>query len=93
MKKKNSETALEIVCQQLQANPLPETTTHRNRMEINSSKGDKVYVVSQRKSDGKWLCGCPDFIFNKRSASPCKHLLAMQAALEEAEEVAQKLIG
>lgn len=62
---------------------LPDTNTHRLRMEIQSETSDNVYVVSQRmlKSGGtQFECGCKGWIFKRK----CKHLTNMTPMLEQA---------
>lgn len=84
--------ALEVVSRDLSLNVLPETAQHANRMEIPSeSKANTMYICSQRKSDGKWMCSCPDWIYRKqKTGGKCKHLMAILSALESTEK---ELIG
>lgn len=58
---------------------LPDSKTHRHRMEIRSESSDRLYVVSQRISNGsmQWECGCMGWIRHRH----CKHLDSMAPML------------
>ena len=67
----------------LEVRLLPDSNTHRLRMEIDSESSNRVYVVSQRQfKDGgtQFECSCPGWIHHRK----CKHLTAMTPALEQA---------
>ena len=79
----DSNKALQVIFKDLGVVLLPDTQTHRLRMEIESSSSNNTYVVSQRmKKDGttQFECGCRGWIFHRK----CKHLTAMTPALEQA---------
>lgn len=48
-----------------------------NRIQIRSGSSDRLYVVSQKVSDGTWGCSCPAWRTRRR----CKHLDAMNPVL------------
>jgi hypothetical protein len=50
---------------------LPDNAQWTNRFEIHSQTSDRVYIVAQNKSTGKWGCSCPAY----RTRRYCKHLL------------------
>jgi predicted nucleic acid-binding Zn finger protein len=64
---------------------LADNKTHTNRIEIKSESSNRLYIVSQAKASGEWQCSCPGWVI-KRPGKPrgCKHLRAMQPALEAA---------
>jgi hypothetical protein len=79
----DSNKALQTIFKDMGVVLLPDTATHRLRMEIESESSGNVYVVSQRmKKDGttQFECGCRGWIFHRK----CKHLTAMTPALEQA---------
>jgi len=61
---------------------LPDNKTHANRMEIHSGTSDRVYIVAQRKTEGKchgqWECSCMGWLRYRH----CKHLTAMWPSLQ-----------
>lgn len=71
-------TALTKIEQDLGVNLLPDTKSHRYRMEVNSETSDNIYVVSQTVKSGLWMCSC----FGFRRHRHCKHLRAIVPAFE-----------
>lgn len=69
----------------LGGNMLAPTTTHAIRIEIKSASSDRLYVVALSNATGEWQCSCPGWCM-KKPGKPrgCKHLKAMQPALEAA---------
>ena len=59
---------------------LPDSKTHRFRMNIRSESSNRLYVVSQRISNGsmQWECACMGWITRRK----CKHLTTMTPMLE-----------
>ncbi len=59
---------------------LADTKTHKNRIEIPSESSDNLYIVSQTKKSGIWMCACLGF----RRHRNCKHLKAIIPMIESA---------
>ncbi len=72
-----AENALAVIAQQFGVALLPDEGGYRHRMHVKSETSSRLYVVSQRVSDGEWCCGCRGWISHRR----CKHLQAMLPAL------------
>ncbi len=70
----------------LGATLLPDTVTHRFRMDIPSESSDRIYRVSQSTSHKGFECSCPSWLFQKLPPSqrtPCKHIRAMSPVLQQ----------
>ena len=52
------------------AKSLPPNNLWQNRFEIHSSSSNRVYIVAQNKTTGKWGCSCPGYCAHR----VCKHL-------------------
>lgn len=61
---------------------LPDNTQWRNRFEIKSETSNRIYVIAQNKSSGKWGCSCPGWIIHRK----CKHLRSLDEQLKVIEE-------
>lgn len=63
---------------------LPDNAQWKNRFQVASSDGSKLYTIAQRKSDNSWGCGCPGWIY-KKAGRPrgCTHLSSREAVLRE----------
>ena len=84
--KKHETSALVQLANALGSELMADNAQYTSRIAIKSlSNPTKSYVLSQRKSSLKWLCGCPDFLFNRKQQSHCKHLRHAMSILEEVE--------
>lgn len=76
------ETSITKVAQELGLTVLPDNKTHKNRIEIASETSNRIYIVAQRKTEGKnhgqWECSCMGWIRYRH----CKHLDAMIPTLK-----------
>lgn len=81
--KKSKKSDLALILQEFnEVTFLPDTESHRFRMEVPSSSSDRMYVVSQNKRGvhaGRWECGCRGWITHRN----CKHLKEMLPALQQ----------
>ena len=66
--------------QELDVEFLPDTATHKNRIEIPSESSNNLYIVSQTKKNEIWQCACLGF----RRWRNCKHLKAIVPMIESA---------
>jgi hypothetical protein len=80
-----------ILSDELDCAILPDTKTHVNRFLVRSEKSDRTYVVSQRRGKRKWLCGCFDFLVNRKQKSNCKHLRPMVKTLRALQKEVKAL--
>lgn len=80
------------VAQELGLTVLLDNKSHTNRMEIHSESSDRVYIVAQRKTNGKchgqWECSCMGWIRHRH----CKHLTTMWPSLQLIAPKQQKLL-
>jgi len=67
---------------------LPDNKQYTNRFEIMSETSNRVYIISQRKSNGQWCCSCPGWIRWRR----CKHLDAIKELIPLMEKRRKKLV-
>lgn len=51
---------------------LPDNDQWTNRFEIKSESSNRIYIVAQNKSTGKWGCSCPGYLSKRK----CKHLIS-----------------
>lgn len=91
-KKESLENVLVVVDQiktlvhEAGATLLPNTATHKIRIEIKSESSNRKYVVSKRDTNVKqWECSCPGWTMHS-PRRPCKHLRAMVPFLEEVDK-------
>jgi len=68
------------ILKKLGAALLPDTDTHRFRMDIPSESSDRIYRVSQRLGNGGYERSCPGWIFRHQ---PCKHIKAISPVLDQ----------
>jgi len=71
----------------LGAELLPDSKTHKLRVEIKSSSSNKKYIVSRRDTEVKqWECECLGWRMHT-PRKPCKHLKAMIPVLEQIQKL------
>jgi|WetSurMetagenome_2_1015567.scaffolds.fasta_scaffold62064_4 hypothetical protein len=72
---------------------LPDNNTHTHRFEIKSETSDRVYKMARSRSNNKWQCNCPGWIFQKcppDMRKPCKHLRALAPLLAQIDNGEKK---
>lgn len=88
-------TALEVVSinekivgvlKRIGAKLLPDSKTHRTRIEIRSESSNRLYVVSRRNDSKEWECSCPGWTRHS-PRRPCKHLRTMAPVLDQIAEI------
>lgn len=61
---------------------LPESKQWKNRFEVRSETSNRLYVIAQNKTTGKWGCSCPGWIVHRH----CKHLKAVETVIKVIEQ-------
>lgn len=80
-------TELNKVLQEIDAELLPDSPTHKLRIKIKSETSNREYVVSKRDTYiSQWECSCPGWTRHYPRKN-CKHLNVMVPALEEIQQL------
>ncbi len=58
---------------------LPDNDQWQNRFTIKSESSNRLYIVSQHKTNKHWACSCPGWKAHRN----CKHLAALQLPPKE----------
>jgi hypothetical protein len=78
------ELSIKRILNEVSAKLLPDTATHKHRIEIRSETSNKIYIVSKRNTNVKqWECSCKGWIFHRH----CKHINAMSGVLKQIEKL------
>lgn len=57
---------------------LPDNAQYKNRFTIPSETSNRLYTISQRKSNDEWCCSCRGWIRHRK----CKHLTSISGLLQ-----------
>jgi hypothetical protein len=68
-----------LLAEQIGSSLMDDNQQYINRFTISSKTSSREYIVSQRRSDGGWCCGCPGW----RHYRKCKHLTEILRRLSD----------
>ena len=74
-----------LIAEQIGSSLMPDNQQYINRFTIDSTSSSKTYVVSQRRTDGVWCCGCRGWTMHvdAQGRRKCRHLTDILARLAE----------